>query len=481
MSSSSNRQQPSAGRRVGSRLLLALYVFEASAVVAVLAFNRYYNLLDTLAVRQLAMVATPLVLALVSGAYVVNLVRAASSDRRSVTFAIALNLVAVLLVCVGSEVVIRAFSVSELTGTWFGNTLLLPRDWEDVTARHRELLALVRDDLSYFVVDDRLGWVPGRSRRSKEGLYSTSTEGVRSASPGVSYASRPPGPRIAIVGDSFTFGLEVPFESSWGAVLERSLGANVTVLNLGVDGYGVDQAVLRYERDARPWKPDVAILGFIDHDLLRTLSVYPFVRFPDWGFPFSKPRYVLENGELRLLNARLESPAKILSTPSITDLPHIDVDGGWDPDEWVHHTYDASYTVRFLRSRFRRWPTTGSDPHALEMERLNAALITRFTSMATANGTLPLVVYFPSRVDFSVEDVSSREVALKTLDHAGVPYTDLRSCVAAVGVSEAFVPGRPHYSPTGNAAVAACLLPVVRQALARTHVLLLTGDSTGRR
>jgi hypothetical protein len=115
------------------------------------------------------------------------------------------------------------------------------------------------------------------------------------------------------------------------------------------------------------------------------------------------------------------------------------------------------------------------------MERLNAALIARFTSMATADGTLPLVVYFPSRVDFSVEDLSSREVALQTLDHAGVTYTDLRSCVAAVGVSEAFVPGRPHYSPTGNAAVAECLLPVVRQALARTHVLLLTGDSTGRR
>jgi hypothetical protein len=115
------------------------------------------------------------------------------------------------------------------------------------------------------------------------------------------------------------------------------------------------------------------------------------------------------------------------------------------------------------------------------MERLNAALITRFTSMATANGTLPLVVYFPSRVDFSVEDVSSREVALKTLDHAGVPYTDLRSCVAAVGVSEAFVPGRPHYSPTGNAAVAACLLPVVRQAPARAHDLLLTGDTTRHR
>lgn len=66
-------------------------------------------------------------------------------------------------------------------------------------------------------------------------------------------------------------------------MLERSLGSNATVLNLGVDGFGVDQTVLRYERDAWAWKPDVAILGLIDHDLLRTLSVYSFVTFPEWG------------------------------------------------------------------------------------------------------------------------------------------------------------------------------------------------------
>lgn len=464
-----------------SGLLIALYLFEATVLVAVLAINRYYNLLSTLTLRQLAVLAAPLVLAIVSGGYLaVRLGRVLSSDRRSLIFACALNLIALALVCTGSELMVRAFSVSELTGTWFGGTLLLPRDWEDVKARHRELLALVRDDLSYFVVDDRLGWVPGRSRTSKEGLYSTSTEGFRSATPGVSYASRPPGPRIATVGDSFTFGLEVPFESSWGAVLETSLGANATVLNLGVDGYGVDQAVLRYDRDARPLKPDVAILGFIDHDLLRTLSVYPFVQFPDWGFPFSKPRYVLENGELKLLSERLDSPSKILTTPSIADLPHIAVDGGWDRDEWVHHTYDASYTVRFLRSRFRRWPADNRDRHGAEIERLNGALIAKFTSIASSDGTIPLVVYFPARIDFTAEGSSSRERALRTLGYAGVNYTDLRSCVGAIGVDRAFVPGRPHYSAAGNAAVASCLLPVVRDALAGIDSLLLTGDRTRR-
>jgi len=468
MSSNSNPRQPDRANAVDSRLLIALYVLEAAAVVAALAVNRYYNLLGTLTVRQVAMLAAPIALALASSVYVgIRLARAFVTDRRSVIFAMALNVLAVLLAFAGGEMVVRAFSTADLTGTYFGGTRLLPRDWEDVKARHRELLALVRDDLSYFVVDDRLGWVPGRSRRSKEGLYSTSVEGFRSANAGVSYAARPPGPRIAIVGDSFTFGLEVPFESSWGAVLEGSLGANATVLNLGVDGYGVDQAVLRYERDARAWKPDVAILGFIDHDLMRTLSVYPFLQFPEWGFPFSKPRYVVENGELKLLGDRLESPSEVFSAPSITDLPHLALDGGWDPDQWVHHFYDGSYAVRFLRSRFPRWPADNVDPHRDEMEHLNAALIARFTRIAAADGTIPLVVYFPARIDFNSEGSASRQGALRTLDYAGVNYTDMRSCVEAVGVSEAFVPGRPHYSPAGNAAVARCLLPVVRHALAR--------------
>ena len=467
MSFNSNPRQRDRANAVDSRLLIALYVCEAAAVVTALAVKRYYNLLGTLTAQQAAMLAAPILVALASGVYLgIRLMRGLVADRRSLMFAIALNVLALLLALAGGEVLVRAFSRTDTTGTQFGGTVLLPKDWDDVKARHRELLALVRDDLSYFVVDDRLGWVPGRSRKSREGMYSTSTEGFRSADAGDSYASRPPGPRIAIVGDSFTFGVEVPFESSWGAVLEGSLGAPTTVLNLGVDGYGVDQAVLRYERDARAWKPDVAILGFINHDLERSLSVYPFVTFPEWGLPFTKPRYVMDKGELKLLADPLESPQQLFSAPSIADLPFIAHDSGWDPDEWEHHPYDASYAVRFLRSRFRRWPALTGNPNGAEMEQLNAALISRFIRMTMADGTVPLVVYLPARADFSEGGSVYRDATLRTLNRAGVEYIDLKACVAAVGVSDAFVPGRPHYSPAGNAAVARCLLPVVRHALA---------------
>jgi hypothetical protein len=468
MSFNSNPRQRDRASAVDSRLLIALYVCEAAVLVAALAVHRYYNLLGTLAARQAAMIAAPIVFALASGVYVgMRVMRALVVDRRSAMFAIAVNVLAILLAFTGAEIIIRASSKTELTGTHFGGTLLLPKDWEEVKARHRELLALVRDDISYFVVDDRLGWVPGRSRTSTEGLYSTSTEGFRSAKAGVSLASRPGGPRIAIVGDSFTFGMEVPFESSWGALLERSLGANASVLNLGVDGYGVDQAVLRYERDARAWKPAVAILGFINHDLVRSLSVYPFLSFPEWGLPFTKPRYVLDKGKLRLLTDRLESPARLFSTGSIADLPFVGHDIGWNPDEWTHHSYDASYAVRFLRSRFRRWPAASGDPNRGDIEQLNGAIISKFINMSKADGAVPILIHLPSRVDFSDGNSMYRDTTLRTLTRAGLKYIDLKGCVEAVGVNEAFVPGRPHYSPAGNAAVARCLLPVVRHALAR--------------
>lgn len=468
MSFSSNRQQPD-GRGAGSGLLIALYVFEASAIVAALALNRYYNLLGTLSLRQLAVVVAPLVLALVSGLYFGgSLVRSLARDRRAVTFALALNLVAILLIFLGSEVVVRAFSVSQLTGTWFGSTLLLPKDWEDVKARHREILALVRDDLSYFVLDDLLGWAPGRGRRSSDGQYSTSLEGFRSASAGVSYAARPPGPRVAIVGDSFTFGLEVPFESSWGAVLERSLGPDATVLNLGVDGYGVDQALLRYERDARSWKPAVAILGFIEHDLLRSTSVYSFVTFPEWGFPFSKPHFAVRDGKLTLLTERLLNPSQILDTESIADLPFIADDPGYDPSEWEGHVYDASFAVRFVRSRFRRWPAPKAETHA-NVAQLNTELVLRFIRVVESDGAVPLVMFFPARTDLDGEARPDRDAMLAALQKAGVKVVDLRECVGNVGVDNAFIPGHYHYSAAGNAAVAQCLAPYVREGIGRAH------------
>jgi hypothetical protein len=85
------------------------------------------------------------------------------------------------------------------------------------------------------------------------------------------------------VGDSFTFGLEVRYEDTWPRQLERLLGPEFQVLNFGVDGYGVDQAYLRYRRDGLAWRPEIVVLGVIDDDFRRTMCVYAFLCFPGLG------------------------------------------------------------------------------------------------------------------------------------------------------------------------------------------------------
>lgn len=452
--------------RADAGLLVALYALEVAALLAALAFNRYYNFFGDLTVQRAIVLIVPVALSLASCSYVVfRYRRLRRIDARQFTFTLAANLIAIALLLAAGELVVRAFSVRAPTGRSFAGTVLLPKSWDEVKARNAEVVA--QANVSYLVADDVLGWVPGTNRRSADGLYSSSAEGLRSARPGISYAASPAPHRVAIVGDSYTFGLEVPFEDSWGSALEKSLGTDVTVLNLGVNGYGVDQASLRYERDGRPWRPEVAIFGFIEHDLYRSLSVYSFVTFPDWDLAFSKPRFVLTAGRLERLSDRVVSPAQILTTSSVTDLPFLGYDPGYNPDEWEQHLYDASFLIRFLLSRFPRWPAEGTGDRDNELEEINSELVVRFTRRATADGTAPVVAYFPSRGDFTGQDRSTKDRVLAALQRKGVAYLDLTSCIGAIGEEQAFIPGRPHYSAEGNAAVARCLLPAVRDRLTR--------------
>lgn len=87
-----------------------------------------------------------------------------------------------------------------------------------------------------------------------------------------------------------------------GAQLELSLPAGCRVLNFGVSGYGIDQMYLRYVKDVTAWHPNVVILSFIDHDLLRTMSLYGFLLFHMSDTPFPKPRFIIEGGRLSVIN-----------------------------------------------------------------------------------------------------------------------------------------------------------------------------------
>jgi lysophospholipase L1-like esterase len=71
--------------------------------------------------------------------------------------------------------------------------------------------------------------------------------------------------RVALLGDSFTEGPQVPYEVSFPALLEvalnRCLGEGVEVLNFGVSGFGQTQELLLLRERVLPFKPDVVILA----------------------------------------------------------------------------------------------------------------------------------------------------------------------------------------------------------------------------
>jgi hypothetical protein len=71
--------------------------------------------------------------------------------------------------------------------------------------------------------------------------------------------------RVALLGDSFIEGFEVPLEQTAGAVLERRLsalrGTPVEVLNFGEGGYGTTEELLTLQHEVWKYSPDLVLLG----------------------------------------------------------------------------------------------------------------------------------------------------------------------------------------------------------------------------
>ena len=80
--------------------------------------------------------------------------------------------------------------------------------------------------------------------------------------------------RILALGDSNTFGFIVPAENTYTRILEdrlRAEGIDAEVLNMGVSGWGTDQALEALRRDGVLHRPDLVIMQFDENDLGENL------------------------------------------------------------------------------------------------------------------------------------------------------------------------------------------------------------------
>ena len=72
--------------------------------------------------------------------------------------------------------------------------------------------------------------------------------------------------RIAVLGDSYAAGLQVPFDQTFGSVLERELASscapNVEVIGFGVPDYGTAQELFTLRERVWPYSPNIVVLAF---------------------------------------------------------------------------------------------------------------------------------------------------------------------------------------------------------------------------
>jgi len=87
--------------------------------------------------------------------------------------------------------------------------------------------------------------------------------------------------RIAVIGDSVSFGFGVKLEDSFPYILEADLrskgqyqGKNVEVINFSVNGYGLESYREVLLKKAEKFEPDLVIIGYCLNDLASADAVF---------------------------------------------------------------------------------------------------------------------------------------------------------------------------------------------------------------
>ena len=131
--------------------------------------------------------------------------------------------------------------------------------------------------------DDLLGW-PAKERNKKHGLDEIGAR-VSTTFPDAQAKSC-----ISVFGDSFTFGDEVGDEAAWPNVLAQKV--NCRINNFGINGYGSDQAFLRYTKFQQDTS-EIVILSHLSENIIRNVNQYRDLLFWGGGYAF-KPRFILD-------------------------------------------------------------------------------------------------------------------------------------------------------------------------------------------
>lgn len=107
-------------------------------------------------------------------------------------------------------------------------------------------------------------------------------------------------PIVIIVGNSVIFGHGINFNETFGYRLQSKLGDKYQVINMAVQGYGLDQVYIKLEKVIKKYKPKFVITDFIDDYDVRNGNRDRRTLFRCASFSATKPQFSLSKNGLVL-------------------------------------------------------------------------------------------------------------------------------------------------------------------------------------
>jgi len=191
-------------------------------------------------------------------------------------------------------------------------------------------------------------------------ILNTNSKGVRGKSD-YNYERTLGTQRILLLGDSFTFGAEVPDEVTFAHYLEAHI-PSTEVLNLGVQGYGHDQMLLYLKEEGIKYRPDIVILGFAYIDIYRNIENF---------FAYAKPKFTLTSGGLKLRNVPVPTPERVLAEEPFRP---------------------KSFDILFILKEKLGWALGKNEAQA---RAITEQLLTEIIKTTRDIGAVPVFVYMP--------------------------------------------------------------------------------------
>ncbi|MCC7291300.1 MAG: hypothetical protein IT449_04455 [Phycisphaerales bacterium] len=333
-------------------------------------------------------------------------------------------------------------------------------------AQRRHLAEMDEHWDPYTQFDPVLGWSIRPLGVSADGRFRANAAGLRADR---EYAPVPPEGkiRVAAFGDSFTHGATTNSDT-WCAQLE-ALDDRLEVMNFGVNGYGPDQALLRYQTGGgAAARPRIVLIGLMVENILRSVSVYRPAYYHETNSAVAKPRCRIgEDGDLEWVRLTARDPRELKQEVETG----VMLENLRRTDYWVQRlprAYEGSalYGSSLMRMLDSVRENSGREPCEYYLDaqsepyRVSRAILKRFAEDARRNGSGRVVVlFFPD--ESTLYSVSAGQAPcwsefLRDLGGEGLEVLDLTDVLLQafrlMGPRALFADN--HYSARGNAIVA---------------------------